>query len=31
MMSGSRSSTDVGGSHIGLVVTIIVMVVIASL
>lgn len=31
MMSGSRSSTDVGGSHIGLVVTIIVLVVIAGL
>ena len=31
MMSGSRSSTDVGGSHIGLVVTIIVLVVIARL
>lgn len=31
MMSGSRSSTDVDASHIGLVVTIIVLVVIASL
>jgi hypothetical protein len=31
MMSGSGSSTDVGGSHIGLAVTIIFPVVIASL
>jgi hypothetical protein len=31
MMSGSRSSTDVGGSYTGLVVTIIVLVVIAGL
>ncbi|MEV4448579.1 MULTISPECIES: hypothetical protein [Streptomyces] len=30
MTSGSKSSTDVGGGHIGLVVTIIALVVIAS-